>query len=478
MQAALDERDLGRVPRRVDQLAEHAGHVGALLQPGDRDVSEVPVADLLVAEMAGDVDDLGGKRVGSGGGHEQGALVADVDRGAERHGGRGELGAIECRGDLVRVGVAEEPKGDVPVLGNDESSTDLVFAVEFLEPRDDIVGWPQRNEQTTHTDILAGSGPMPAPLASRCEPRRDDGRAVAVGARRGHGVWNGAPTRQHWGTMSLTIGSRPDPAAALARLDAVLSAIPARVVACSGGVDSLLLATVAHRAAPAATLVAHTVTPAVPDEGTTRVVDYAEREGWKLEVVRSREFDDERYLSNPTDRCYYCKSNLYDAIAELSDAGGVMLSGANVDDLGEYRPGLTAAAERAVRHPYIEAEVTKADIRAMARHLDLDAAELPASPCLASRLYTGTRVTAPRLRAIEAGEQLIRSTTGISVVRCRLRADVVLVEVGDTDRERIDTDLLAAVKREMVAIEPTIVSVELDDRAYEPGRAFVGAPVV
>lgn len=275
--------------------------------------------------------------------------------------------------------------------------------------------------------------------------------------------------------MSLTIGSRPDPAAALGRLESVLATIPSRVVACSGGVDSLLLATVAHRAAPTTTVVAHTITPAVPDEGTVRVTEYADREDWRLEVVRSHEFDDERYLSNPTDRCYYCKSNLYDAIAELRVESGVLLSGANVDDLGEYRPGLTAAAERDVRHPYVEAGITKAEIRAIARHLDLDAADLAASPCLASRLYTGTRVTAPRLRAIEAGEQFIRGRTGITVVRCRLRADAVLVEVGDGDRDLIDADLLAGVKEQMVEIEPSIVSVELDGRSYEPGRAFVGA---
>lgn len=312
---------------------------------------------------------------------------------------------------------------------------------------------------------------------------------VAVGVAVGVEVWKTPPTRQHWGAMSLTIGSRPDPAAALERLHTVLATIPSRVIACSGGVDSLLLATVAHRASSDTTLVAHTVTPAVPDEGTTRVVEYADREGWRLEVVRSSEFDDERYLANPTDRCYYCKSNLYDAIGELSggaagdDAGaedrdGVMLSGANVDDLGEYRPGLIAAAERNVRHPYIEAGITKAEIRSIARHLELDAADLPASPCLASRLYTGTRVTAPRLQAIEAGEQLIRSTTGITVVRCRLRSDAVMVEVGDDDRHLIDDALLASLKEQMAAIESSIVSVELDGRAYKPGRAFVGAPVV
>ncbi|MFN3255891.1 MAG: ATPase [Ilumatobacter sp.] len=282
--------------------------------------------------------------------------------------------------------------------------------------------------------------------------------------------------------MNVSIGRRPDAAAALDRLDEVLRSIPSRIVACSGGIDSLVLATVAHRSDPTATIVAHTVTPAVPGEGTARVVDYAERAGWELRIVRSREFDDERYLSNPTDRCYYCKSNLYDAIAELRDAAGAsagsdvaLLSGANVDDLGEYRPGLTAAAERAVRHPYVEAGITKAEIRAMARELGVADADLPASPCLASRLYTGTRVTASRLRAIEAGEALVRAVTGVEVVRCRVRDRSVLIEVGPADRAMIDDAVIARVAATMSAIEPTITDVRLDERDYEPGRAFIGS---
>lgn len=289
--------------------------------------------------------------------------------------------------------------------------------------------------------------------------------------------------------MNVSIGSRPDAVAALERVHAVLSVVTPRIVACSGGIDSLVLAVVAHRAAPTVTTIAHTVTPAVPGDGTSRVMRHAEREGWSLEVVRSREFDDERYLSNPTDRCYHCKSNLYDAIAELRSGvrgDAVILSGANVDDLGEYRPGLDAAAERSVRHPYVEAGVAKREVRAIARHLGLAEAELPASPCLASRLYTGTRVTASRLRAVEAGEETVRSMTGIRVVRCRISADggpngrsssstgdVVTIEVGVDDRGLIDREVLDAVRRSMRTVEPAITDVVLDDQEYRPGRAVL-----
>ncbi|MGB3737149.1 MAG: ATPase [Ilumatobacter sp.] len=280
--------------------------------------------------------------------------------------------------------------------------------------------------------------------------------------------------------MEVSITARPNATDALGRLHAVLAAMPARIVACSGGIDSLLLAHVAHSADPAATLIAHTVTPAVPGDGTARVVDHAERGDWNLHVVRSGEFDDEAYLSNPTDRCYHCKSNLYDAVMTLREdadlaADAVILSGANLDDLGEYRPGLAAAAEREVRHPYVEAEITKAEIRSMARHLDMVEADLPASPCLASRLYTGTRVTPSRLRAIEAGEALVRERSGVAVVRCRVKEHAVLVEVADVDRDLIDDRLLAGLSATMCSIEPSITSVELDATEYAPGRAFVGA---
>lgn len=262
-------------------------------------------------------------------------------------------------------------------------------------------------------------------------------------------------------------------------LQTVLATIAPRVIACSGGIDSLLLATVAHRQRPDATLVAHAVSPAVPGEATARVESWAAREGWNLEIVTSGEFRSEAYLSNPVNRCYHCKSNLYDSLDQLAattGAGATLLSGANLDDLGEYRPGLIAAAENGVRHPFVEAQIDKAMIRAIARHLRLPFAELPASPCLASRLYTGTRVTQQRLRAVEAGELLIRERTGIGVVRCRLRENDMVVEVGSDHRHHIVRELLDEVLAAARAGDPAIASVELDPEPYRAGRAFLVDP--
>ncbi|MFT6804110.1 MAG: hypothetical protein ACJA2H_001123 [Nitriliruptoraceae bacterium] len=283
------------------------------------------------------------------------------------------------------------------------------------------------------------------------------------------------------------------PGAAVA---AVLAQMPRRIVACSGGVDSLLLAYLAHRGT-GRTVVAHAVTPAVPPSATARVMAAADQHGWELHVVTSDEFADERYLSNPQDRCYFCKTNLYDELGRLSaalasearasdggasaagasDGGGVdgwtLLSGANIDDLAEYRPGLVAAAEHEVRHPYVEAGVTKDGIRAQALAEGLDWATLPAAPCLASRLYTGTRVTELRLRAVDVGEELIRQSTGVAVVRCRLRDDAVLIEVPVDARPLITAAVVSAVAVAMQSVAPELVSVALDSAPYAPGRSFL-----
>jgi uncharacterized protein len=240
----------------------------------------------------------------------------------------------------------------------------------------------------------------------------------------------------------------------------------------------MLLATVAHRQDPAATTVAHAVSPAVPAEATARIEAWARAEGWRLELLASGEFDSESYLSNPVNRCYYCKSRLYGSLDRIARALGqhpALMSGANTDDLGEYRPGLDAAREYAVRHPYLEADCDKAAIRAVAHHLSLPFATLPASPCLASRLYTGTRVTAPRLRAVEESEAAIRRETGIDVVRCRIREDWMHIEVGDCDREKITPDLLETVAGIASQCNLNLSGVQLDPEPYRPGRAFVSA---
>ncbi|ANK79835.1 MAG: adenine nucleotide alpha hydrolase [Rhizobiales bacterium NRL2] len=257
-------------------------------------------------------------------------------------------------------------------------------------------------------------------------------------------------------------------AAAEGRLLAVLRAHEGLTVAVSGGIDSMTLAHVAHRLGERPVRMAHAVSPAVPPAATARVRAYAAREGWDLHVVEAGEFADPDYLKNPVNRCYFCKTNLYDRLAGL--AAGAIASGANVDDLGDYRPGLTAAAERDVVHPYVEAGIGKADIRALARRYGLDdIAELPAQPCLASRVETGIAIESADLAFIDRVETLLRRRFGENrTIRCRITAAGVAVEADEA---------LAGRFAEMRAMAAADCAAEarrfLGVRPYRRGSAFL-----
>jgi uncharacterized protein len=218
------------------------------------------------------------------------------------------------------------------------------------------------------------------------------------------------------------------PAVALDALRDNLDCIGPVAVAVSGGVDSLTLAAVAHGRSGSQAEMFHAVSPAVPPEATGRTRALAETLGWKLSIIEAGEFSDPDYRRNPANRCYYCKSNLYAAIAGRTAA--TIVSGTNRDDLADFRPGLSAAAERGVRHPYVETGIGKVTVRAIAAVLGLpDVAELPASPCLSSRLETGIPVDAESLGLVHAVERLIARRLDADTVRCRIRASGVWIEL-------------------------------------------------
>jgi uncharacterized protein len=204
-------------------------------------------------------------------------------------------------------------------------------------------------------------------------------------------------------------------------------------IAVSGGVDSMTLAYLAHRFARAQVRVVHAVSPAVPPLATARVEAHTRRHGWQLEVVGAGEFDDPAYRANPANRCYFCKTNLYARIRGLTS--GTIASGANLDDLSDYRPGLMAAAEHGVVHPFVEAGIAKAGIRRLAaRHGLDDLAELPAQPCLASRIETGIAIDAGDLAFVDRVE---RELAGLlpagTTIRCRITREGAVIELGTLD---------------------------------------------
>jgi uncharacterized protein len=221
-----------------------------------------------------------------------------------------------------------------------------------------------------------------------------------------------------------------DIAEALTRLEAVLIDIGRVGVAVSGGVDSLTLATVAHRVLPGQVEMFHAVSAAVPAEATARVRELAARDGWKLSVLDAGEFEDAHYRSNPVNRCFYCKTNLYASLVPRSSAQ--IVAGTNLDDLAEYRPGLDAAKNHGVRHPFVEAGIDKRTVRAIARHLGLGTiAELPAAPCLSSRIETGIAIDPEMLKLVHAVELLVSEALAPKTVRCRVRAHRVVIELDE-----------------------------------------------
>ncbi len=192
------------------------------------------------------------------------------------------------------------------------------------------------------------------------------------------------------------------------------------IVAYSGGVDSTCLLALASRAAGGQVLGAIADSPSLPRAALRQALDVAAQIGARVEVVATSEFENEDYLANPPNRCYFCKAELFARLEQIARGRGfrAIAYGENADDSAALRPGSRAAEEFQVLSPLRAAGLTKAEVREVSRALGLPTHDAPAQPCLSSRIPHGTRVTGHALSLVEQGEEFVRSL-GFKIFRVR-----------------------------------------------------------
>ncbi len=225
------------------------------------------------------------------------------------------------------------------------------------------------------------------------------------------------------------------------------------IVAFSGGVDSTLVLKVALDVLGRENVLAATgISPSLPQRELQSVRDLAAILDAPLHLIETSEMDSPNYTSNPTNRCYYCKTELYSKLTELARSGDydVILNGLNLDDTGDHRPGISAAKEWHIRSPLLEARLTKSDVRALAHHLAIPNWEKPALACLSSRIPYGTAVTIQSLSQIERAEAFLLDH-GFSNIRVRHHSNLARIEVDAKDlakllEEPLRSDLLRQFK--------------------------------
>jgi uncharacterized protein len=263
-----------------------------------------------------------------------------------------------------------------------------------------------------------------------------------------------------------------------AELERRIGTLDSAIVAFSGGVDSSLVAALASRALGERALAITAVSPALATGELAGASEVARAVGIRHETIATAELQREDYRRNGNDRCYHCKTELYSQLTALAARRGfrAVLSGANADDLGDWRPGLRAAEEHGVVHPLLEAGVGKDEVRELARALGVPSAEKPASPCLASRLPYGTPVEPEALARVDRAEQGLKAL-GYRILRVRHYGELGKVQLAGDELARALTpdghaEIVSAVRA------AGYDDVEIDSEPFRSGSlnaaVFVG----
>jgi len=223
------------------------------------------------------------------------------------------------------------------------------------------------------------------------------------------------------------------------KLKAILNRADRLLIAYSGGVDStFLLKAAVDTLGKNKVAAAIARGPSLPQSQYGRAVELAKTIGAELINIETDEMNDDAYLANRADRCYHCKSHLFERLADVADERGfeTIACGHNLDDTKDYRPGNTAAVDFGVRTPLIEAQLTKQDIRQLSEKLNLPTAGIPASPCLASRIAYGLEISQENLGQVEEAEEFLRGL-GLVEFRVRHHGDIARIEVHPEDMGKI-----------------------------------------
>ncbi|MFP4367473.1 MAG: ATP-dependent sacrificial sulfur transferase LarE [Bacteroidales bacterium] len=237
------------------------------------------------------------------------------------------------------------------------------------------------------------------------------------------------------------------------------------IIAYSGGLDSALLLKVANMVMGDRVLAVISDSPSIPRSELDRAIKFARETKARLRVIKTREIENQNYRMNPDNRCYFCKTELYEFVEKVAQEEGVryIANGTNLDDLGDYRPGLKAADEHQVVSPLRDAGLTKDDIRLVAKGLDLEIWDKPASPCLASRIPYGSSVTRTKLAQVEEAEEFVRSF-GARELRVRHFGERAVLEVNPLYMEIVDSNY-EAIKSKFT----TLGFKELEIKEFQSG---------